>query len=312
MHGETPQCFPVQQQKNFKAQQKISKEDNRKEKEESTEKNNEKEENIEKNNEIKKEDIVNEEMEDVLKEFFDNIGEAITSTPIPGEKLQELQAQAIAMDDEMNNFLKNIPIDHTPITHTFSSGKSTFLLKFISQAADLIHPPPKSTLYCFGEMSSIVPKLQRSGVSVYAGVPTEDVINRLLKPSLIILDDLLLSIEEKYLSELFTKKSHHQNFGIVFVTQNLFEKKIKVARQNAQYIVIMRSPNSVLAVRNIGVQLFPRQLEYFLDAYRQATKIPYGYMLIDMHASSDSNLRLRTNIFKDDEEKIIFISKNGK
>lgn len=118
MHGETPQCFPVQQQKNFKAQQKISKEDNRKEKEESTEKNNEKEENIEKNNEIKKEDIVNEEMEDVLKEFFDNIGEAITSTPIPGEKLQELQAQAIAMDDEMNNFLKNIPIDHTPITHT--------------------------------------------------------------------------------------------------------------------------------------------------------------------------------------------------
>ena len=57
-----------------------------------------------------------------------------------------------------------------------SSGKSTFLLKFISQAADLIHPPPKSTLYCFGEMSSIVPKLQRSGVSVYAGVPTEDVI----------------------------------------------------------------------------------------------------------------------------------------
>nr|CAD2198364.1 unnamed protein product [Meloidogyne enterolobii] len=193
-----------------------------------------------------------------------------------------------------------------------SSGKSTFLLKFISQAADLIHPPPKSTLYCFGEMSSIVPKLQRSGVSVYAGVPTEDVINRLLKPSLIILDDLLLSIEEKYLSELFTKKSHHQNFGIVFVTQNLFEKKIKVARQNAQYIVIMRSPNSVLAVRNIGVQLFPRQLDYFLDAYRQATKIPYGYMLIDMHASSDSNLRLRTNIFKDDEEKIIFISKNGK
>nr|CAD2198365.1 unnamed protein product [Meloidogyne enterolobii] len=118
MHGETPQCFPVQTQTNFKAQQKISKEDNRKEKDESSEKNNEKEENIEKNNEIKKEDIVDEEMEDVLKEFFDNIGEAITSTPIPGEKLQELQAQAIAMDDEMNNLLKNIPIDHTSITHT--------------------------------------------------------------------------------------------------------------------------------------------------------------------------------------------------
>uniref|UniRef100_A0A1I8AXK8 AAA+ ATPase domain-containing protein n=1 Tax=Meloidogyne hapla TaxID=6305 RepID=A0A1I8AXK8_MELHA len=173
-----------------------------------------------------------------------------------------------------------------------SSGKSTFLLKFISQAAELIDPPPKSILYCFGEMSNIVPILQKSGVSVFAGVPQEDVIKRIPKPSLVILDDLLLSIDEKYLSELFTKKSHHQKFSIVFVTQNLFEKKIKVARQNAQYLVLMRSPNSVLSVRNIGTQLFPKKLDYFLDAYRQATNEPYGYLLIDMHASSDPTLRL--------------------
>ncbi|CAK5051469.1 unnamed protein product [Meloidogyne enterolobii] len=73
----------------------------------------------------------------------------------------------------------------------------------------------------------------------------------------------------------------------------------------------MRSPNSVLSVRNIGSQLFPKKLDYFLDSYRQATNIPYGYLLIDMHASSDPTLRLRTNIFKDDNEKIIFIPKNG-
>jgi len=136
-------------------------------------------------------------------------------------------------------------------------------------------------------------------------------IKKYPKPLLLILDDLLLSINEKYLSELFTKKSHHQNFSIIFVTQNLFDPKIKVARQNSQYIIVMRSPNSMLSVRNIGVQLFPRQLDYFLDAYRQATKHPYGYLVIDMHASSDPTLRLRTNIFKDDEEKLIFIPKNG-
>lgn len=192
-----------------------------------------------------------------------------------------------------------------------SSGKSTFLLKFIRENADLIMPKPQSILYCFGEMSSIVPFLQKSGVNVYAGVPPEDLLKSFPKPLLLILDDLLLSIDEKYLSELFTKKSHHQNFGIVFVTQNLFERKIKVARQNAQYLVIMRSPNSVLAVRNIGVQLFPRQLDYFLDAYRQATSCPYGYLVIDMHASSHPSLRLRTNIFKEDEERVIFIPKNG-
>nr|CAD2177926.1 unnamed protein product [Meloidogyne enterolobii]CAD2193640.1 unnamed protein product [Meloidogyne enterolobii]CAD2204596.1 unnamed protein product [Meloidogyne enterolobii]CAD2205141.1 unnamed protein product [Meloidogyne enterolobii] len=191
-----------------------------------------------------------------------------------------------------------------------SSGKSSFLLKFIADSQDLIEPQPKSVLYCFGEMNDNIPILQKSGVNVYAGVPPEELIKSYSKPLLLILDDLLLSIDEKYLSELFTKKSHHQNFAIVFVTQNLFEKKIKVARQNAQYIVLMRSPNSALSVRNIGVQLFPRQLEYFLDAYKQATNEPYGYLLIDLHASSDPALRLRTLIFKDDEEKIIFISKN--
>ena len=114
-----------------------------------------------------------------------------------------------------------------------SSGKSTFLTKLISQAFDLIDPKPISILYCYGEMCSIVPEIQRSGVNVYGGVPTEEIIKRYPKPLLLILDDLLLTIDEKYLSELFTKKSHHQNFAIIFVTQNLFEKKIKVARQNA-------------------------------------------------------------------------------
>uniref|UniRef100_A0A914MJ53 Uncharacterized protein n=1 Tax=Meloidogyne incognita TaxID=6306 RepID=A0A914MJ53_MELIC len=193
-----------------------------------------------------------------------------------------------------------------------SSGKSTFLLKFIAGSNELIDPSPKSILYCFGEMNNIVPLLQKSGVGVFAGVPPEELIKKYPKPLLLILDDLLLSINEKYLSELFTKKSHHQNFSIIFVTQNLFDPKIKVARQNSQYIIVMRSPNSMLSVRNIGVQLFPRQLDYFLDAYRQATKHPYGYLVIDMHASSDPTLRLRTNIFKDDEEKLIFTPKNDK
>uniref|UniRef100_A0A914NPM9 Uncharacterized protein n=1 Tax=Meloidogyne incognita TaxID=6306 RepID=A0A914NPM9_MELIC len=139
------------------------------------------------------------------------------------------------------------------------------------------------------------------------------------KPSIVILDDLMYTIDEKYLSELFTKKSHHLNFGIIFITQNLFEKKLKVARQNSMYIVLTRAPNSALAVRNLGVQLFPGRLNYFLDAYRQATSSSnYSYLFIDLHPSSDPILRLRTNIFIDKESEdiynspnIIFLSKNS-
>ena len=193
-----------------------------------------------------------------------------------------------------------------------SSGKSTFLLKLINQAEYLIEPIPKSILYCYGEYSSIVPTLQKHGVEIYSGVPPEEVIRKLPKPSLIILDDLLYSIDEKYLSELTTKKSHHQNFGFIFVSQNLFEKKLKVARNNSMYLVLMRAPNSALAIRNIGSQLFPRQLDYFLQSYREATRDPYSYLFIDLHPSSDPTLRLRTNIFKDDTKPYtIYIPKNA-
>lgn len=52
-----------------------------------------------------------------------------------------------------------------------SSGKSTFLLKFIAEAAELIEPKPASILYCFGEMNDMIPVLQKAGIEVYAGVP---------------------------------------------------------------------------------------------------------------------------------------------
>jgi hypothetical protein len=190
-----------------------------------------------------------------------------------------------------------------------SSGKSVFIAKIIAENRNLIDPPPKSILYCFGEMNSLVPILQRSNVDVYAGVPPDDLIKRLEKPLLLILDDLLLSIDEHHLSRLFVQKSHHEQFAIIFVTQNLFDRKIKVARQNAQYVVIMKSPNSMLSVRNLGLHLFPHQLKFFLDAYHKATEQPYGYLVIDMHAASHPSLRLRSNIF--DNERIIFIPKNG-
>nr|CAD2190721.1 unnamed protein product [Meloidogyne enterolobii] len=265
---------------------------------------------VENNNEIVKTTQEKTETIKTVEEELDDFFKSIANE----KNVVKRSFQAIKMLNNntiLNKSLKfKLPFGMI-ISGPSSSGKSTFLIRLISQAFELIDPKPNSILYCYGEMSSIVPVLQRSGVNVYGGVPTEEMIKRYPKPLLLILDDLLLTIDEKYLSELFTKKSHHQNFAIIFVTQNLFEKKIKVARQNAQYLILMRSPNSALSVRNIGTQLFPRKLDFFLDAYRQATNEPYGYLLIDMHASSDPILRLRSNIFTDDNEKLIFIPKNG-
>jgi hypothetical protein len=125
-----------------------------------------------------------------------------------------------------------------------SSGKSSFLLKFIVDSQDLIEPKPKNVVYCFGEMSTNIPILQKSGVNVYAGVPSEELIKKFEKPLLLILDDLLLSIDEKYLSELL--RVCHK-----FCTPNFFLSfKFYISASNKYFLflffIFSRAFNSLL------------------------------------------------------------------
>lgn len=187
-----------------------------------------------------------------------------------------------------------------------SSGKTTWLLKFIQHAPCLIDPPPAQVLYAYGEYHSHVPELEKAGVATHSGLPSEELIDSCKKPLLLVLDDLMLVSTEDYLSNLYTKKSHHRQIFVCFLTQNLYDKQLKVARNNAQYIVLMKAPNAALQIRTLGSQLFPGRLSYFLDAYNKATEKNYGYLLLDLHASSTPQLRLRTNIFPD-EDATVFI-----
>jgi len=187
-----------------------------------------------------------------------------------------------------------------------SSGKSTWVLKFLAHATELISPPPAQILYAYGEYHKHVPMLEKAGVVTHAGLPSDEVLAACEKPFLLVLDDLMLASSEQYLSELYTKKSHHRNISVVTLVQDLFAKHLKVARINSQYVILMNAPNAALSVRTLGSQLFPGRVAYFLDAYRKATERKYGYLVIDMHASASPTFRLRTDIFPD-EHTVIFM-----
>ncbi|KAI1701179.1 hypothetical protein DdX_16266 [Ditylenchus destructor] len=65
----------------------------------------------------------------------------------------------------------------------------------------------------------------------------------------------------------------------------------------------------MLQIRTLAQQLFPRQLDYMLSAYKLATEVPYGYLLLDLHPATNPLLRLRTRIFPDEEDRTIFLPK---
>lgn len=191
------------------------------------------------------------------------------------------------------------------------SGKSTFLSKLVANYKTMFHPEPAKVVYAYGEYDSRVHMFTKLGAQVVAGIPNDEFIAQAEKPLLLILDDLMLNAKDIYLQDMFTKKAHHQNICVIFVTQNLFDKNAKVARMNSQYIILMRAPNAALHVRTLGTQLFPLQLDYFLDAYKKATSDRFGYLLIDLHPGTHTALRLRTKIFPNDSEPLgVFIPKN--
>ena len=193
------------------------------------------------------------------------------------------------------------------------SGKTTFLLRFLSEHKNLVFPKFNSILYCYSEYHDQIKAMQAGGVMIHQGLPDDTLLDSLRKPAIVILDDLMLNASEEYLTSLFTKKSHHRNLSVIFLTQDLFQKRVKVARNNAQYIILMRAPNAALQIRNLGIQLFPTQLDYFMDAYKLATANKYGYLVIDLNPSSIPLMRLRTNIFRevDDDELTIFVPRNA-
>ncbi|KAL3115095.1 hypothetical protein niasHT_017939 [Heterodera trifolii] len=168
-----------------------------------------------------------------------------------------------------------------------SSGKTQLVLRLLAHASEMFDPPPKVIVWAYGEYSSQIPELERQGVVPHAGPPSEEMLKKLPKPFLIVYDDLMATL---------TRRSWP-----ICTPRN---PTITTFRSNAQYIFLMRAPSDMLSIRNLASQMFPREHGFLMDAYKQACADQYGYLLVTLHANTDNLLRLRTNIFPDDEEKI--------
>jgi hypothetical protein len=185
------------------------------------------------------------------------------------------------------------------------TGKTKWLLKLIKNANEIIENPPAHILYCYSEVNEDILNLKKDGVEVYNGIPTKEDIQTKPKNLLLILDDLANELKPDFLDILYTRGSHHWNVSVILVTQNLFDKNIKVARINSHFLILMKSPQSLLQIKTLGSQLFPGKTNYFMESYNGAIdKNTFGYLVINMQPNTTNELRLTTNIFPQDKTVI--------
>lgn len=224
--------------------------------------------------------------------------------------------------ESAHGFLHFAP-EHARFKHPFTmtvwgstgSGKSEWIQRLLSNLPNMIEGEISLVLYCYGELNENILSMQRSGkvggefaVQVHSGLPSaldgEDFVRQKAKETggrlLLVLDDLMIGMQQQFLDIIFTRGSHNWQTSVILVTQHLFNKEIRIARNNSHYLVLMRNPVGALQVRTLAQQLFPTRTSFFMEAYGDATKANFGYLIVDMHPSTPEILRLRTHIYPDD------------
>jgi len=218
-----------------------------------------------------------------------------------------------------------LPLIH-PATFLVSgatgSGKTILVFRLIDGVLDgeLFEPPIKRIWYCYSEWQPKFDEYYRADVtgddegSVYfsKGLPAEtDAIFDGSKPSLLVLDDLM-SATNGFVADIFTKLSHHRDLSVMYLCQNLFDRNPhhRTISLNSHYILLLKNPRDVQPVATLARQVYADDWRHAVEAYRHATRQPFGYVLFDLHPRTPDHLRLRTDILPEDDVEHAYIKRS--
>ena len=179
-------------------------------------------------------------------------------------------------------------------------GKTKWVLRLVDSAKEIMTPPPDRIWCCYGEYQPIFNDYH--DVNFHEGLPdlTHEVFDGRCT-TLLIIDDLMSETNQLF-ANIFTKISHHRNVSVLYVTQNVFDKN-KFARTislNAHYLVLFKNPRDAIQFATLARKMYPHDWKFAVEAYGDATYVPYGYLLVDLKPEQDDRYRLRTNIFPGD------------
>ena len=196
------------------------------------------------------------------------------------------------------------------------SGKSYLVRSMLRNLEELFFPIPSKVLYCYGEFQKEFDELSKTlpNVQFVQGFPSDLYdMTEAHDNSLVILDDLMSQCSnDQRVADLFTRGSHHRGISVLFLTQNLFPpgKLSRTISLNSHYMIIFRNPRDSLGIATLARQMYPKNADYLLESSNDATKRPYGYLLLDLHQLTPEDIRLRTNILPN-ERQIVYVKRNS-
>jgi hypothetical protein len=183
-------------------------------------------------------------------------------------------------------------------------GKTVFLSKILKAPHLYISEPLTRVVWCYGAKNvSQMAKLHNISylpINFVEGIPDLEELDSDGEKLCVVLDDLMTSAgKSRDVSDLFTKGCHHRDLSVFLTMQNFFHQghSMRDIHTSCLYNVVMKNPCDMSQIRYVERQMFPDKKNYLVDAYKLATKKPYGYLGIDLRQDTSDDERLFTNIF---------------
>ena len=190
-----------------------------------------------------------------------------------------------------------------------NSGKTQFCLQLILHKNRIFDKQIDYIWWFYGQKTTLIDELKDYDIKTHFGLPEDfDTYIQPGKKGLFVIDDLIRSCSSSPLvSDLFTAKSHHENIGVVLVSQNFYHegKERKNILRNSQYLCLFPTPLDQSMIYSLASRILPRHQRVFFDIFEYVTsRKPYSYLFID-GASTHRELRFRSNLF--DEVQKVYI-----
>lgn len=187
------------------------------------------------------------------------------------------------------------------------TGKTFICKELLENASKFIDPPPVECIYNYGVYQDLYDRIKCGfPIKFVEGLSKMEDLPKDGQHRLLIIDDLMQEASESAeVANMFTKFSHHLNYSVVILTQNLFNKGkyFRTISLQAQYLFLLKSVRDVSIISTLGRQM--GNSKFLAACYVEATSVPYGFLFLDLKASSDDKYRVRANIFN--EPSIVFL-----
>lgn len=183
-------------------------------------------------------------------------------------------------------------------------GKTELTKKLLYYRDIVMRNPPQRIVWCYGVWQSIYEQMPH--IEFIRGIPSAELLEQ--GNFILIVDDLMQeTASSENLVNVFTKLSHHNNISCIYILQNLFPRgaKSRHISLNAHYIFLMKNSRDRAQISYLARQAFPGYSHFLTDAYADATKEPYSYLMLDFNILTPEHLRVRTGIFPD-EKPIVY------